>query len=82
MRLLQVIIWIVGVALAIYLAGYHLFFMGGVDLVMSVIDMFHSGVSKELAKTAVLGFVKMWFASLVAWIILTITAIASALGGK
>lgn len=77
MILLQVVIWIVGLCSTFYVAGYLMFFDGAVDMVMSIVDMFKNGVTLELAKTAVWGFIRLWIAGLVGWLIVFATSAIS-----
>lgn len=79
MILLQILVWVVGIALTVYVAGYQLFFSGAVDMVMAIGEIISSGVSKELAVTAVIGFIKLWVAGLVSWMILLATGAISAI---
>lgn len=73
MILLQVSIWIVGIFSIIYIAGYLFFFDGMVDMIMAIVDMINNGASLELAKTAVWGFIRLWIASLIGWLIIMST---------
>lgn len=82
MILIQILVWIAGVALAIYLAGYQLFFNGAVDMIVAIMDMFQSGATKELAVTAVISFIKLWVASFVGWLIVLATGAISAIIGE
>lgn len=82
MILIQGLVWIAGIVLAIYLAGYQLFFNGAVDMVMAVMDMFQSGATKELAVTAVVGFIKLSVAYLVGWLIVLATGAISVIIGE
>lgn len=75
----QIILWVAGIATALYLAGYQMLFSGAVDLIMAIVDMFRSGANKELAVTAVLSFMKVCFAGLVGWVILFATGMLSAI---
>ncbi len=77
MILLQVVIWIVGLCSTFYVAGYLMFFDGAVDMVMAIIDMFKNGATLELAKTAVWGFIRLWIAGLVGWLIVFATSAIS-----
>lgn len=79
MILLQILVWVVGITLTVYIAGYQLFFSGAVDMIMAIIDMFNSGATKELATTAVWSFVKLWIASFIAWVLLMGTGAISAI---
>lgn len=77
MVLIQILIWLVGITSTLYIAGYLMFFDGAVDLIMSIINMFKDGATIELAKTAVLGLVRVWLASMVGWLIILATSAIS-----
>lgn len=77
--LAQIIIWVVGIALVVYIAGYQLFFSGAVDMIMAIGGILGSGITKELAVTAVWGFIKFSVAGVVGWLIVIATGTISAI---
>ena len=77
MLLLQILIWVVGLCSAIYIAGYQMLFDGAVDFIMAIITMIKHGATLELSKIAVLGFIRICLASFVGWLIVLITSMLS-----
>lgn len=75
--LIQIIIWVLGICATVYFAGYQMFFDGGVDMIVAIVDMVRDGATLALAKTAVWGFIRMSIAGLVGWLIIFATATIS-----
>lgn len=79
MMFLQFVIWCLGVVLALYVAGYLMFFDGLVSLIMSFGELINGQFDKELVVDMVWSIIKLMFASFVGWLIIFVTGMLSAM---
>ena len=79
---IQVLIWIVGIGVAIYIAVFQMFIGGLVDVFVSISDIIKDVETDGVAKDLAWGFAKMIFASLTGWFIILATSLVSAFVGE
>ena len=66
---LQIIIFVVGVALALYIGVWQLLILSGVDIVVAIIDAINNNSSDGIVMRIAWDIFKMMIAGIVAWVI-------------
>ena len=74
--LAQVIIWIVGIGIAIYIAVFQMFIGGLIEVITAIVDLSKETEDFE-ASVLVWGIAKVIFASLTGWFIMLITSLVA-----
>lgn len=79
---LQIIIFVVGVALALYIGIWQLFILSGVDIVVAIIDAINNNSSDGIIMRIAWDIFKVMIAGIVAWVVMIITVTINTILGE
>ena len=79
---LQIIIFVVGVALALYIGLWQLFILSGADIVVAIIDAINNNNSDGIIMRIAWDIFKMMIAGIVAWVVMIITVTINTILGE
>ena len=78
---LQTVVWIIGIAFAIYIAVFEMFIGGWVDIVTTSLTMIKDSVTNDLIKDLFWGIAKVIFSSITGWLIIAVTSLLATMVG-